>query len=651
ASNAMEPVPGIRGGRAQRIEGVAGPVGAVGVSAEGIVLAGGPGGYWRVGAGWAEEVEPGCTRYVRGITAGTAGTWWVATEMGLYAWRRARSGYWVDARAAASISVRAVVDAGGGRLWAAALGGIQVFEGERLTRSIGAGDGLPSEDVRAIARGEDGALWCGTARGAACYESGRWKVLRGQRWLMSDDVRDVAVGHDGVVWVATAAGVSALRTEQLTLAAKAARFHRVLEARHVRPPGIVGQCRLRTPGQLATWEPTDDDNDGGYTALALAMEAYRYAVTGDPEALAAARRALGACEFLERVTGTPGFLARTVVPADGRRVHDPNEEIPAPVWAEEQVRDPRNKRVPLRWRVSADGRWLWKGDTSSDEVTAHFFGYWAFHELARDAADRRRVATQVVRIMDHLIEHGYTLTDLDGTPTRWGVWAPERLNGDPDWAMERGINSVELLSFLKLAHHVSGDSRYADHYRRLIRDHHYDRNALEAPNLNPAWRTYIDFELLAFAYPALLTLETDPGLRRVYRRSLERWHAAVRRDGSPFFEFIYALCTTPRRANCDGALALLRETPLDLVRWTMDNTVREDVRLCRYPEIERWQTDRRLPPGEIAYSRTDQNPWLAVQGDGGESEGDGVFWLLPYWMGRHLGILESAGGVGKAKAQ
>jgi len=192
---------------------------------------------------------------------------------------------------------------------------------------------------------------------------------------------------------------------------------------------------------------------------------------------------------------------------------------------------------------------------------------------------------------------------------------------------------------LKLAAHVSGDDRYRDAYRRLIEEHGYARNVAEAPNLNPAWRTYIDFELLAFAYPALLKLETDPALHRVYRASLERWHRTVRHDANPFFEFVYADLAGTRGANLEGARRFLRETPLDLVRWNIDLTTREDLGIRRAPEVEHWQTARLLPPAEIGYSRTDQNPWRARQGEDGRSESDGVFWLLPYWMGRHLGIV------------
>jgi hypothetical protein len=57
----------------------------------------------------------------------------------------------------------------------------------------------------------------------------------------------------------------------------------------------------------------------------------------------------------------------------------------------------------------------------------------------------------------------------------------------------------------------------------------------------------------------------------------------------------------------------------------------------RFPELEHLQTDRLPPPGERCTMRWDDNPWIAVQGDGGRTESDGVFWLLPYWMARQRG--------------
>jgi hypothetical protein len=48
--------------------------------------------------------------------------------------------------------------------------------------------------------------------------------------------------------------------------------------------------------------------------------------------------------------------------SDADRVLSPEE------YAERRVRDPRTKRVDEDWRLSQDGQWFWKCDTSSDEM-------------------------------------------------------------------------------------------------------------------------------------------------------------------------------------------------------------------------------------------------------------------------------------------
>ena len=225
---------------------------------------------------------------------------------------------------------------------------------------------------------------------------------------------------------------------------KAAFFQKLVRDRHVRAPGLVEQCLLPVPGSLERHEPLDSDNDGLFTGLYLATESFRYAATGAADAKRNAQEAYRAMEFLQHVTETPGFVARTVIPTDWKRMADPNRVYTPQEDAEEQAKSTRWKYVKQRWRKSSDGKWLWKGDTSSDEATGHFFAYPIYYDLVADDKEKKRVAKLIGRIMDHIIDGGYTFRDIDGKPTRWGVWAPERLNDDPDWWLERGVNSVEI---------------------------------------------------------------------------------------------------------------------------------------------------------------------------------------------------------------
>ena len=61
--------------------------------------------------------------------------------------------------------------------------------------------------------------------------------------------------------------------------------------------------------------------------------------------------------------------------------------------------------------------------------------------------------------------------------------------------------------------------------------------------------------------------------------------------------------------------------------------------------FEPLQTDRMPPPSERGVMRWDKNPWAAISGDFGDSRGSlescGVFWLLPYWMGRYHGFFDA----------
>ena len=258
--------------------------------------------------------------------------------------------------------------------------------------------------------------------------------------------------------------------------------------------------------------------------------------------------------------------------------------------------------------------------------------------MVADKAERRHIAEHVRKVTDYIVDNGYVLRGVDGKHTRWGVWAPERLNHDPDWAMDRNANSVEILSYLKAAYHMTGEEKYQQHYIDLIHQHGYAENARKSKTMGPAWRTHIDDELLALAYPALLHYETDTELQKIYHESLERWYGATREDKAPFFHFLYS-SMTGTQTGMEESIAFLKDASLDLIRWRMDNTLREDIQVTHSPELEMRQTDRLLPISEIGFCRWDRNPWQGVQGDGGHTESDGVFWMLPYWMGRYYGFI------------
>jgi len=630
-------------GRAERIPAVDGPVTQVGRSARGLIALG-PDGAWLMDTGAWERLATRWSRDVRDAASHPQHGLWIATGSGLYHELHDTGRLLFRAEELVSSEVTALAFDRMDRLWIGSVGGLDLYAGRDRVTSLTGEQGLPHHDVRSLTFAPDGILWVGTALGVARFDGTHWSLRHSRRWLLDDDVRDVAFSADGTAWVATGGGVSAIRRRLMTLAQKAADYHAICRERHVRPPGLVEKCRYPDPNDLSQWVPLDDDNDGQYTSMYLAMESFRFAATGDPRAKVYADEAFDALEFLQTVTGTPGFVARTVVPANWTQMADANESVSPEKAVERRAHDPRNKVVEERWRKSADGQWLWKGDTSSDEITGHMFGYLWYFELAADSDRKSRVRRLVSRIVDGIIEGGYVLRDIDGRATRWGVWSPERLNHDPDWRVEKPINSFEILSFLRMAHHLTGEARYDAEFRKLVEQHGYAENASRPKAYGVAERTHIDDELLALAAPGLLLHEPRSELRARLMLGYAWAYHTVENEQNPFFNFVYGLLGGGD-FHLPDSVAFLRDAPLDLRQWTVDNSGRADVSLVRHPMPEPLQLDRMLPPSERGVMRWDKNPWEAISGDFSDPEGRlescGVFWLLPYWMGRYAGFLQA----------
>lgn len=627
----------------ERVPGPEAPISVVCPAKEGLYALG-PQGVWLVNEqGCRKKLysidRPGFARSIRNAISDANGGLWITTDVGLFHASDAGTQLFQKTDELLSASVKGIAVDSTQQVWVAGLGGVTILNQDKKVRVLQPEQGVPSIYVHCIERAPDGSMWVGTDVGVVRYRpDGRHSLRFSRRWLLDDHVNDIAFDAQGTAWIATANGVSAIRKRSMTLAQKQDYFYDVLMKRHIRPPWIAGQCRLKTPGDLTTWAPDDDDNDGEYTACYVAMECFRYATTKDPDAKAKARKAFQFLKLLQDVTGTDGFFARTIVPANWTDVDDNNRLFTDRERADERVKEPRFKPVEVRWRQSKDGQWRWKGDTSSDELCGHMMGYYFYYELVADEAEKAVVRTHVARLADHLIAHDFTLTDIDGTHTRWGVWSPDRLNRDPDWAPDRNLNSMEMLAFLKLTYHVTGKPVYEQHYRRLIEKEGYLDNMAQIKNQNPAWFIYFDVMLAAYVYPILLRCEKDPKLRAFYEKHMDEWLERRKGDQNPLINFLYCYSRNQKK-ELASSVEFLVDTPLDLVNWTIDHTKREDVRMVRKPVLDELQVNE-LPPASIrTVVRWDKNPWAAINGTP-DIEREPVFWLLPYWMGRYLKMIE-----------
>jgi len=627
------------GNTMEQVPGTAGPISALCATPEGIYALG-PRGAWLFDGHQLIKKDYTLPRSIRSATSDPAGNGiWIGSDVGLFHCTGTTTTSYLGPASLISAGLKGLAFDDNQLLWAGGLGGVSILDDGKKQREITPREGCPSIYVSCVRRSPDGSMWVGTRVGVVRYYPNGTHTLRfSRRWLLDDQVNDVAFDSAGDAWIATAKGVSAIRRRRMTLASKEDYFYNVLMKRHIRTPWIAGQCHLNIPGDTTSWAPEDDDNDGEFTGNYLAMESFRYAVTHSEDARIKAGKAFRFLKQLQEVTGGDGFFARTIVPAQwGDHVHDGNMLYTDQQRAEKEVEDPRYKPVEDRWKLSADGKWRWKRDASSDEWCGHMLGYFFYYQLVADDREKEIVRRHVATLVNHLIAHNFYMVDIDGTHTHWAVWSPESLNRDPEWAQDRAQNSMELLSFLKLAGYMTGDTIYEHHYRRLINEEHYLDNMANITRQDPAWFIYFDVTMQAYFLPILLHCEKDPALLDFYRRYADEWMEKRKYDHNPLLNFLYSYA---RGIKTDSAASLdfLTDTPLDLIDWHIDHTQREDVHIVHNPVLDEWQVDE-LPPASIRQVvRWDKNPWGASGGEP-NMEREPVFWLLPYWMGRYLQLI------------
>jgi len=110
---------------------------------------------------------------------------------------------------------------------------------------------------------------------------------------------------------------------------------------------------------------------------------------------------------------------------------------------------------------------------------------------------------------------------------------------------DRGLNSLSVLSYLAVAGHVSGDSKYSEAALGLIRNHGYAQN-LMVPKIHggPGGGNQSDDEMAFMGFYSLIKYEKDPALKGQFASSLRSHWNIKEPEMNPFFNFVCsAICT------------------------------------------------------------------------------------------------------------
>ncbi len=516
-----------------------------------------------------------------------------------------------------STAVNTMISDEWGHIWCGSDDGLMIYDGKSEWLTPADSAFLPKCAITKLRFGSDGARYIGTEIGLYLQKGTHHSFIGADRWLPGSRVNAVAVNDENdEYWVGTPAGLSRITNKLMSLEEKAAFFQDITAKYHNRE-GYINNRHIIN-GDIDSGSVEISDNDGLWTATFVAAQSFRYAVTKDANAKAAARESMNAILKLQNISGIEGFPARAYRRPGEHRFGDGD----------------------IEWHLTKDetSKLEWKGETSSDEVVGHYYACAWYYDLVADEDEKKVIAESLKRVTDHILSHDYKLCDTDGLPCTWSNWDPDDLNANDTWFWEKGVNSLEFLSLLKVTYHMTGEEKYNDIYKLFVKKYHYALNTVTY-KIDDNYSCHIDDKLGFYAIHNLMTYEKDPQLRKYYEMGIKYHFEVEKIERCATWNFIYG-GLTDEPCDIESAVRTLQETPLDLVKYGMKNTLRPDVEIDSSPEDFGGKAHAKnpLPADERPSDRLTYNAFMLDYPSGAGTCVCPSSWLLPYWMGRYYDL-------------
>lgn len=293
------------------------------------------------------------------------------------------------------------------------------------------------------------------------------------------------------------------------------------------------------------------ENDGLWNALYMASQAYRYAVTGAPEALANLRLTMEGERDRMAITGVPGLFTRQLIPPGVQGLACPTEDAKYTVDVEKDD----NRWVKIKddgcaWVVDG-GVWkatkhcglkqyagyCWLDNVSQDEYAGHMFALGLIWQLVDDAQLKRDAAELLEQVGQHLMKNNLTFVDWDGRVTEHGRLYAMALIVPP------GFGAAVAMDYVLMAAEASGRQDLRGFYDNCLLQKGGPRKCLPWPLEKPRpYTEYLADPGLLLAFPgkdgcmsnfnghsmmmsgvfSLIGFERDPQTRRLVQEVFER---------------------------------------------------------------------------------------------------------------------------------
>ena len=338
-----------------------------------------------------------------------------------------------------------------------------------------------------------------------------------------------------------------------------------------------------------------------WTGHYLAAEAFRYQVTRSPEALANAWRSLWAIRELLDITKTD-VLARCFVAAD------------SPYAAAIQQQESGHG---IYYNKLGDRSYFWIGNTSRDQYSGVMFGLSVAYDMIDDPETRAFIRTDVTRILNNLLSHGWNVVMPDGSISTTFLQ-----------------RSDQQLSFLQVGRRINPqafDWTYKV-YRVL-----YSLGVISPILFDDAddHNHYFKFNVNYINLYNLIRLEENSSpFKQLYSNAYGLLRSTTAGHGNAHFNMIDRVLRG-QNGNRDAETVNFLNSWLERPRRDYWVDLRNkysacgDDRACSViPVQDRVNTD-------FLWQRS---PFLLFGGGFGTTETAGIDYLLPYWMARLYGL-------------
>ena len=403
-----------------------------------------------------------------------------------------------------------------------------------------------------------------------------------------------------------------------TLAAKADRYQRDLEARFQTPAGLVDYRRVTFRGSAVSMWGLGADGCF-HTGIYLASQALRHATTGCPQARTQILRTLDGLDLLHDVTGNRGLLARSA-----------RHSLPD--------RPPERSTVEILPSSSRPG-WTYRGDVSKDQYAGAVLGLGVTLALVEDPEVRRRVAALAAALADHLIDGDMRIVDTDRNVTTHGDLRARV------WGLPIGANALISLAIGRVAVTATGEDRHRRLWERLVEEGYPDAAYWAHFELFGVGHRVNDHMGYLSIYPLFLLTPT-PSVREALRDSERRSWSHVGADRNAFFALVHATFVEESgKSAATQAVEALREFPERKIPLPVDLTRPRfnfpraflNSRKCLPRTTEGLPLD--LRPVSSSYWAADPFALVGRLTANGSSEYAGTDYLLAYWMARFHGYV------------